>query len=423
MQLLVAFVGRSFIIVELRRRDVAAGNVGFVPVELALGKTNQTTSKRLATKFAPAERASSEEIARQASLFAGAKLLGMLPDVVPCILLAVNEFRQIVFANEQFLSLLPAQQRQDGVLGRRPGEVLGCQHAFEDDGGGCGTTDACCMCGAVNAILSSQDGKSAVKECRITRDADGEALDLRIWTTPTTVDGDSFTLFAALDIGHEKRRQSLEHIFLHDIANVAYGLSWYADFLKKATPDQVAGYTDTIGRLCRQLTDEIDAQRILLRAEAGELLLNSESLSSLQILQNAVELYRHHPIAEERHLCLDQGAADIAVISDRTLLSRVLCNLLKNALEACRSGETVTAGCAELDGMVEFRVHNPGSMPREVQLQIFQRSFSTKGPGRGVGTYSIKLLTERYLHGSVSFTSTPEQGTTFKVRYPLTPNA
>jgi sensor histidine kinase regulating citrate/malate metabolism len=50
---------------------------------------------------------------------------------------------------------------------------------------------------------------------------------------------------------------------------------------------------------------------------------------------------------------------------------------------------------------------------------IFQRSFSTKGFGRGLGTYSIRLLTERYLKGSVSFTSSALSGTIFRVRYPL----
>jgi hypothetical protein len=395
----------------------------FVPVEVAvLGKGNRTIAKKLSTRFAPAERASAEEIARQARLFAGKKLLGILPDIVPCILLAVNEFRQIVFANGRFLELLPVRQREASVLGRRPGEVLGCLHAFEDDNG-CGTTEACSACGAVHAILSSQSGKTDVKECRISRGKNSEALELRVWTTPLTVDGESFTILAALDIAHEKHRHSLEHIFLHDIYNVAYGLSWYSDFLQKAKPDQVEGYADTIGRLCRELIEEIDAQRILIRAETGELLLQSEQLYSLPLLQNAVELYRRHPVAQDRRLCVAPDAEDIALVSDRTLLSRVLCNLLKNALEACRAGETVTAGCTSQDGKIEFRVHNPGSMPPEIQLQIFQRSFSTKGPGRGVGTYSIKLLTERYLHGSVSFTSTPEQGTTFQVRYPLAPNA
>ncbi|MBK7188571.1 MAG: hypothetical protein IPH86_07860 [bacterium] len=57
-------------------------------------------------------------------------------------------------------------------------------------------------------------------------------------------------------------------------------------------------------------------------------------------------------------------------------------------------------------------------MPRTVQLQVFQRSFSTKGRDRGIGTYSIKLLTEKYLGGKASFVSDEGQGTTFSVTLP-----
>ena len=58
-------------------------------------------------------------------------------------------------------------------------------------------------------------------------------------------------------------------------------------------------------------------------------------------------------------------------------------------------------------------------MPREVQLQIFKRSFTTKGLGRGLGTYSVKLLTKKYLKGQVGFTTSPADGTTFHVTLPL----
>jgi sensor histidine kinase regulating citrate/malate metabolism len=44
---------------------------------------------------------------------------------------------------------------------------------------------------------------------------------------------------------------------------------------------------------------------------------------------------------------------------------------------------------------------------------LFRRSFSTKGRGRGIGTYSMKLLGEKYLKGRVWFTSSPNAGTTF----------
>jgi len=55
---------------------------------------------------------------------------------------------------------------------------------------------------------------------------------------------------------------------------------------------------------------------------------------------------------------------------------------------------------------------------KKVKLQIFQRSFSTKGSNRGVGTYSIKLFVENYMKGTVWFESNESEGTTFKVDLP-----
>jgi len=109
-------------------------------------------------------------------------------------------------------------------------------------------------------------------------------------------------------------------------------------------------------------------------------------------------------------------------VVDKALLGRVLGNLLKNAIEASEPGETISVGCSRLEtDRIEFWVHNAAVMPEHVRMQVFQRSFSTKGRGRGIGTYSVKLLTERYLEGTVSFTSRPGNGTIFRVRYPLTP--
>jgi signal transduction histidine kinase len=118
------------------------------------------------------------------------------------------------------------------------------------------------------------------------------------------------------------------------------------------------------------------------------------------------------------HLRLVEGSPDVSFRSDRAIVSRVLGNLLKNAVEASQAGEMVSLGCAPADGGVEFQVHNRGVIPPDVAAQLFQRSFSTKGSGRGLGTYSVKLLTERYLQGHASVVSTEQGGTTFRVWYP-----
>ncbi len=52
--------------------------------------------------------------------------------------------------------------------------------------------------------------------------------------------------------------------------------------------------------------------------------------------------------------------------------------------------------------------------------RIFQRNFSTKAEaGRGIGTFSMKLLGEEVLGGKVSFTSTENDGTVFVLSHPL----
>ncbi|MBU1735589.1 MAG: ATP-binding protein, partial [Verrucomicrobia bacterium] len=131
-------------------------------------------------------------------------------------------------------------------------------------------------------------------------------------------------------------------------------------------------------------------------------------------------IYKNHDVAKGKHLIFRPVDQAISINTDATLLGRVLSNMTKNALEASALGESVTIGFERLDDEeVRFSVHNPAVMPREVQLQIFQRSFSTRGEGRGLGTYSIKLITERYLHGSANFTSKEGEGTFFYVNLPL----
>jgi signal transduction histidine kinase len=97
--------------------------------------------------------------------------------------------------------------------------------------------------------------------------------------------------------------------------------------------------------------------------------------------------------------------------------------MVKNALEACPEGRTVVLAWEPGIESVRFWVRNPGAMEPEVQRRVFGRSFSTKGAGRGLGTYSIKLFTERYLQGVAGFASSEAAGTTFFIRLPWAPES
>ena len=86
-------------------------------------------------------------------------------------------------------------------------------------------------------------------------------------------------------------------------------------------------------------------------------------------------------------------------MTDKILLQRIIINMLKNALEATSYEGTVRTGIENRGEKIRFWVRNEGVIPHDVQMQIFKRSFSTKGKGRGIGTYSVRLLAENYLKG------------------------
>ena len=81
----------------------------------------------------------------------------------------------------------------------------------------------------------------------------------------------------------------------------------------------------------------------------------------------------------------------------------------------------LTVGCDTNAETVDFWIHNVQPMTRDVQLQVFQRAFSTKGTGRGLGTYSARLIGAHVLGGKVWFTSNRDDGTTFHIALPLRP--
>ncbi|MCX6134263.1 MAG: sensor histidine kinase [Ignavibacteriales bacterium] len=371
----------------------------------------------LATEFAPAERATREEILTQARKLPQIPLLHSFISSVFDIVLVLNKERQIVLANDKFYRFMGARET-GSFLGQRFGEALQCVHANETPGG-CGTSEFCRACGAIGAILSSQLGNVSAQEWHLARKDIVEPLDLRVYASPLKEDDYQFTIFAVSDISHEKRRRALERIFFHDVLNTAGGLRGFIELLKHSDSSEAEELKTPILELAQQLVEEIKAQRDLVAAENNELSITFIPTKSVAFMHEICDAYKNHDAARFKTLQVDSTSSEIEFLTDPTLLRRVVGNMVKNALEASGDNETIQLSSRSSKTGIEFLVHNPRFMPRHVQLQVFQRSFSTKGANRGLGTYSMKLLGEQYLRGKVTFTSFSEGGTTFKIWLPL----
>ncbi len=344
----------------------------------------------------------------------GTPMLVHTLDALPGMTLLLNKQRQTVYANRAALRHL-GYDSLDEALGRRPGDLMHCVHAAAD---ACGTTDSCRYCGAAQVQASALQGKTAEQECRINPETAGGELDLRVSAQPFMVGPDELLLLSVTDIADEKRREALEAMFFHDVLNTAGGIRGLTGLIRSATPAEAVPMQQTLETLSASLVDEIEQQRGLTQAERGELMIAVAPLNAQRVLESVAAHYSGHLVARGRTIEVEPEAETILFETDPVLIGRVLGNMLKNALEAVDAGTTVRVRAVRHGDRVRFEVWNPGCMPESAQKQVFQRSYSTKGASRGLGTYGMRLLTERYLGGRVWFESDKAQGTRFVAELP-----
>lgn len=370
--------------------------------------------KMLVNTTVTAGKAEPELLDKQIRAFRDDRFVRKMLDAMPSLLAVLNAHRQIIYANTSLIEMLEAED-EDGLLGLRPGDVFDCVHVYDSDDG-CGAGELCRSCGALAAIAA---GERRVEVCRMTRLRESliQAHELQVTATPFDFGDETYTIFSVEDKSADHRRQMLERIFFHDIMNVVGSIRGFSELLEMNEIQDPGKLYQQIREAAEQVISEVEAQRMLSDAEHGRLELKQEISSSLDVLQRLVRLYEKNEASKLRRIKIAETAANLYFLTDQGLLLRILGNMVMNALEAIETRQTVTLDCREKEGNVCFSVHNPGLIPQRVQPEIFRRTYSTKGPGRGLGTYSMRLLSN-LLDSDVDFTSTTEHGTIFSLCLP-----
>ena len=380
------------------------------------------------TYFASPERLSEEEITLQAERILQQEMLVTAFDAVPITMVILNSHRQIIGAN----SLTKSQFGDDvwAVLGKRPGEAFRCA-SVPDGPGGCGTAKACASCGAVKTILQTiETGERATGECcleSVTADGSIQCQELKTTVSPFQIGEETYYSLILEDNSQHKRLEVFQRLFFHDVLNTIGCIKGYVDILQDndsgdtqepyGEPDNE--YITFLAGLCEHLHDEVNAHRQLISAENGELTVQKNTVQPQELLNVLAAYYRQHENGQGQMITV-APSTERNIVTDRMLFMRVLGNMTKNAIEASPPGSTVTLSAVEDGGNITFNVNNHGVIPDDIRYQIFKRSFSTKQKvGRGIGTYSMRLLGEKYLGGKVDFTSDAETGTTFRIVIPI----
>ena len=338
-------------------------------------------------------------------------------DFVTESLVLIDSRLKIVSANAAFMAMC-GSAASGNVVGYTMGEVLKCRHAAS--GRDCApANDGCLRCGWYLAIQASRAIGIGEQDFRILTEQ-GAAYDFAVKVSPvqTVSAGGALWMCALKDTYAQKRLRALERSFFHDVTNLAVGIRGVVELLNESGEDSES-LQEMLHDNAIKLVGEIDRLRTLRVAENGDVRVWYNAVSPEDLLRAVVKRYQEE--ADARRLDVEILAEKLSVPfeMDQELFVLVLGELWLNAVEASGRGAKVSMGYTCENGEIVFRVSNPAVMDPNVRVHIFERSFTTKGAGRGLGLYRAKLIAERYLKGSIGFSSNEPEGTVFCVSFPL----
>ena len=196
------------------------------------------------------------------------------------------------------------------------------------------------------------------------------------------------------------------------IASLSEALSHYANVPEADREMDIKAGLETIASSSKDLISFVESYREL----AGVARPNPKALMLDQLVNKVIELTREQCL-EEGVLCTYYPKTDdILIYADESQISRILINLIKNAIQAKATHIHISA---EIDSNEQTLIHvsNDGvPISPESQEQIFIPFFPTKQDGSGIGL-SLSRQIMRAHNGTIDLTRSDDQGTEFTLTF------
>jgi signal transduction histidine kinase len=196
-------------------------------------------------------------------------------------------------------------------------------------------------------------------------------------------------------------------------------LQRYADQFSLQDQLQRLGRIQTIVQHLHTLLDDMG---YLSRLQSGDLLIQAEAIEVDLFCQEMIsEAEQQQQVADRISLTL--SGSEPVICFDAALLRRILINLLSNALKYTPPTGQIRLEVHAGRDQVTLIVQDDGiGIPQEDQAQIFglfQRGSNVEHiKGTGLGLAIVRQTVER-CHGSITFSSALNVGTTFELKLPL----
>lgn len=215
-------------------------------------------------------------------------------------------------------------------------------------------------------------------------------------------------------------RKQLERLFFHDILNSCGNIRNLSEILidSRIAQELKDRIISQINTQSNKMLDDIKIYKHLMAYGQSELKAGYKEMHSVDYLGSCVTRFANPDILDGQLVEINEDSMDFAFFSDQLLLDKIFEQLIKNALAATQSGELITLYCNKKEKEYHFSVKNPAIIPPLIQPLIFTQHIYKTESEKGMGTYCIKHLAERFLNGSITFTSEIGKGTEFTLILP-----
>jgi len=169
-------------------------------------------------------------------------------------------------------------------------------------------------------------------------------------------------------------------------------------------------------RTMKLASDRID--ELLQALRIGCLPPKFESVNLLELLWEQLSLIE--PVALDSGIGLIQEITSESTLisADPNQLGRCVLNILKNALEASKIGDTISVKMSRTPGWISLVIEDCGKgMDRETMESMWVPMFTTKQNGSGLGAFIARTIVKQH-SGRIEVASEVHSGTRVKIKLP-----
>ena len=271
--------------------------------------------------------------------------------------------------------------------------------------------------------------KEKIDNCRpgdklqVTFHNERETVNLSIHVSEINVRKEHLRILALNNINSELDEKEIDswirltRVLTHEIMNSVTPITSLSETLlplAEHKDEEILHGLQTINTTGKGLLAFVESYRKFTRIPTPE-----PTLFYIKVfIERMIELTQHQNSCDNITFCTNITPADLIVYADENLISQVVINLLKNAVQAIGTqpdGQIeIQAYCNETEEILIEIKNNGPTIPAEVADHIFIPFFTTKEGGSGIGL-SISRQIMRLSGGSL--TLQPDKETKFVLKF------